>query len=661
MKQNIYLSTLMALLFAAAPAMGVSINPESTNTTANEQVNLNASVGGNDNGCTYSWDQTEGTDVLGQPDGKHWKFTTPDVNANETLKFQVTVTGCGDKNGTATATVNVATSNAVPTANITVLPDDVYEGTNVIMYANGYDADGDTLTYSWEQTDGPAMTLSSTTSDSVTFTAPNDPNSADGFSLEFKVKVSDGKSTGISTKTVTVKWLNDPPTAALICTPATVDEGKLVTLDGSGSTDSDDGIASYIWSQTLGYGGDSIALPDNTVTSKFDITVPSLTSEHKRMTFELKITDNGELSDSITCDILVNDITPPTFSDVPTDITAEADSNSGAVVNFAPTATDAVDGVCEVTCDPASNSNFLLDTTTKVTCTASDTSNNKAEAFFNVTVVDTTPPALTLPNNIGPIEGDTLGGATITYSASATDLVDGNVNVTCSPASGTVFPVGSTTVTCQATDAHHNTAIGSFDVTVKDTTPPEITVVSNIADGSSFYFGAVPPAPTCTASDIVSGPVSCTVAGYATSVGPHTLTATAMDKSDNTAYKTMTYTVLAWTLKGFYSPIDMNGVTNTVKGGSTVPMKFEVFVGSTELTTTSSISSIQTKIVNCSSLSDSEDPVDALATGGTVLRYDTTAGQFIYNWQTPKSAGTCYVATVTTNDGSTISANFKLK
>ena len=48
-------------------------------------------------------------------------------------------------------------------------------------------------------------------------------------------------------------------------------------------------------------------------------------------------------------------------------------------------------------------------------------------------------------------------------------------------------------------------------------------------------------------------------------------------------------------------------------------------------------------------------------TGGTTLRYDSVAGQFIQNWQTPKKPGACYTVTMTTLDRSSISANFKLK
>jgi AraC-like DNA-binding protein len=55
------------------------------------------------------------------------------------------------------------------------------------------------------------------------------------------------------------------------------------------------------------------------------------------------------------------------------------------------------------------------------------------------------------------------------------------------------------------------------------------------------------------------------------------------------------------------------------------------------------------------------DDIELVATGGTSLRYDTTGGQFIYNWQTPKKAGSCYLVTVSMIDGSSLSAHFKLK
>jgi len=103
----------------------------------------------------------------------------------------------------------------------------------------------------------------------------------------------------------------------------------------------------------------------------------------------------------------------------------------------------------------------------------------------------------------------------------------------------------------------------------------------------------------------------------------------------------------------------MAGVWNVLKGGSTVPLKFEVFAGSTELTDTSIVSQLRATEVSCTG--GQTDDVELVATGGTVLRYDTAAGQFVYNWQTPKRAGYCYVVALTTTDGSRLSANFRLR
>jgi hypothetical protein len=119
--------------------------------------------------------------------------------------------------------------------------------------------------------------------------------------------------------------------------------------------------------------------------------------------------------------------------------------------------------------------------------------------------------------------------------------------------------------------------------------------------------------------------------------------------------------VKSWTIAGFYQPVDMGNIWNTVKGGSTVPLKFEVFAGSTELTSTSVVSSFTSGVVPCGTLADPTADIELTSTGGTSLRYDTTAGQFIQNWQTPKSPGLCYKVTMKTQDGSSISALFKLK
>jgi hypothetical protein len=194
-----------------------------------------------------------------------------------------------------------------------------------------------------------------------------------------------------------------------------------------------------------------------------------------------------------------------------------------------------------------------------------------------------------------------------------------------------------------------------------DKVPPTLTWSGGPANSGSYYFGSVPAAPTCTSVDpLYSGPNGCTVTGYGTAVGPHTMTATALDVAGNSYSETRSYTVLAWTLTGFFQPVDMGGVFNVVKSGSTVPLKFRIHAGPTELTDTASVKSLTYAQVNCDAAAPL-DEIEAVATGGTSLRYDASGGQFIYNWKTPSTAGKCYRVTMATQDLSTLVAYFKLK
>jgi hypothetical protein len=111
--------------------------------------------------------------------------------------------------------------------------------------------------------------------------------------------------------------------------------------------------------------------------------------------------------------------------------------------------------------------------------------------------------------------------------------------------------------------------------------------------------------------------------------------------------------VLAWDLYGFYRPVVMGDVYNTIKGGRTVPLKFNVFAAE-ELTDVLVVKSLTYQYIGTGT-GGVEDPIEeTVATGGTVLRYDETEGQFIYNWKTPTRKGD-YVVVLTTQDGSTLS------
>jgi DNA-binding beta-propeller fold protein YncE len=85
---------------------------------------------------------------------------------------------------------------------------------------------------------------------------------------------------------------------------------------------------------------------------------------------------------------------------------------------------------------------------------------------FGIATADTTPPILKLPEEGITVNAIGADGALVTFEVSATDDTDPNPVVNCSPASRSTFPIGTTTVTCTATDSSGKTASGTFPLTV---------------------------------------------------------------------------------------------------------------------------------------------------------------------------------------------------
>ncbi|MDP4020774.1 MAG: HYR domain-containing protein [Candidatus Adlerbacteria bacterium] len=171
-------------------------------------------------------------------------------------------------------------------------------------------------------------------------------------------------------------------------------------------------------------------------------------------------------------------------SDMAFDIT----SGSGVLVDYTnPTATDDFDSVVTVTCTPPSGSFFPVGHTV-VTCTATDSTGNEAiPVTFTVSVLllDTTPPVIESHEDV---EATTTDGAgtQVTYTPpTATDDTDGSVAVECVPASGSLFPLGTTAVTCTAQDTAGNEATPvEFVVTV--TFVPTPFVMASQPDDSTL-------------------------------------------------------------------------------------------------------------------------------------------------------------------------------
>jgi hypothetical protein len=171
----------------------------------------------------------------------------------------------------------------------------------------------------------------------------------------------------------------------------------------------------------------------------------------------------------VTLTLTVVDDMPPVL-DLPADMTVEGNSIGGAFVSYAATATDAEDSQAPaVACSPASGAFFPLGSTT-VSCSAMDSAGHSASGTFDVVVVDTTAPSLAATPDLTVTTADP-GGVSVAYPLpAASDVVDPSPVVACEPASGSVFPVGVTTVDCSATDVSGNRSTGSFRVTVSSVT-----------------------------------------------------------------------------------------------------------------------------------------------------------------------------------------------
>jgi len=110
----------------------------------------------------------------------------------------------------------------------------------------------------------------------------------------------------------------------------------------------------------------------------------------------------------------------------------------------------------------------------------------------------------------------------------------GIASESCDPASGLTFALGTTTVTCTATDAAGNSASVHFDIGVVDTTPPVIALTGG---DLTLAFGDTFADLGYAANDVVDGTVAVAVGGAVdiSTAGEYTLTYDATDAAGNRA------------------------------------------------------------------------------------------------------------------------------
>jgi hypothetical protein len=253
---------------------------------------------------TYQWQQIGGspTVVLADSNTAIARFVAPIVGPGGTsLTFELTVTDRGGFKDTDSTIVDVLFVNYPPTADAG--PDqNVDEETTVTLDgSNSSDPDDGIKSYRWKQVEGPSVSLSDPETVQPTFFAPNvEP---DGVSFTFELVVTDvGSLQSSDTTIVNVIWINDPPTANAGA-DQTVLEKSTVTLDGSNSSDPDDGIKSYRWKQVE---GQSVTFSDPT-EDRPTFEAPSFDdSGDHLLIFELTVKDDGGLQSSDSTNVAVS-------------------------------------------------------------------------------------------------------------------------------------------------------------------------------------------------------------------------------------------------------------------------------------------------------------------------------------------------------------------
>jgi hypothetical protein len=553
----------IVLVLASAPAFAAptctanaNVSPNNQSVNENTQVTLNAASSAPNGGqpIAYLWTQTAGPSVvLSNATAVKPTFTAPSVGpAGVTLTFNLRVTGCSDSlvsNVSTNIVVNNLVGNTAPFASASVTPPSASEGATVTLSGAGSsDPDGDTLSYSWIQLSGPTVTLSSTTAISPTFVAPNTAYPG-GASLQFQLTVSDGFLSAVATVTSNIVWVDDPPVAALSC-PATVDEGQDITLDGSTSSDSDDGIGTYAWAQLLGPPYISVS---GLTTPSITVAAPVLgLGQTGFVPFRLTVTDVAGQSSQTECTVQVMDVTKPVLSGA-SDLTVEATSAGGAVATYSVTAFDNVDGDSLATCSPESGGSFPIGDTT-VNCSKTDSANNTGTASFTVTVVDTTGPVIAHHDDVTE-EATSAAGAISNYTLPPTsDAVDGAGTASCSPAPGSQFELGTNAVACNATDGHGNAAAPTgFNVLVQDTIAPSITPPPSQTFEATGLLTPLDSSDygTPVVTDAVGVDEQSNDAPASFPLGPTTITWFAKDTSGNTSTAATEITVVDTTAPSF--------------------------------------------------------------------------------------------------------------
>lgn len=482
------------------------------------------------------------------------------------------------------------------------------------------------------------------------------PSSGGSFRMRTTFVGNSFYTTSSDLDVIAVTPSNTPPQLVLPASPvvaeATSPSGAAVTFDGSAIDAEDDPDPTPTCDHAS---GSAFALGDTTV--------------------DCSVTDTGGLPATGSLVVRVVDTTDPTVG-ISTSETAAGSgwynsaSNDGTPGVTIDVTTGDLVGVSALSCtdngvdvgelDPGGDSFIVLDGSHSIACVVADAAGNTAGATAGFDIDQTAPTitAAVAPDASGTGWWNASTGAP-TVSFSCDDATSGVASCSDQVVLGEGLDLGATGTATDVAGNSNAASVTGLDVDL--TAPTSITFTGGgLADGGAYPFLFVPEGPTgCTASDALSGVATCRVAGYATDIGSHAVTATVTDAAGNTAVATLTYEVAPWTLVGFSKPIEMTGF-NMLKAGNSAQLRFKIFAGSTEVTSPDAIVGLEQQQISC----DSGALVGAASAAPKKRNQpnvDAAGGHFSARWESPSLPGTCWLVTVRTLDGSSLSAQFRLR
>jgi len=251
---------------------------------------------------TYKWKQVSGQGVtLKGKKAAIRTFAAPKVPQDgASLVFDLNVTDPTGLNSTDRCIINIKSKNAPPVAQAG--PDRKVAGkTKVTLDGSGSrDPERKPISYLWTQADGPTVALSNKAAVKPTFTAPAPGETGKSLSFNLTVRDSGGLKSDDLVIVNVVNSSQKPPIAEA-GKDQTAMHKRYVTLRGSGSTDPNTSIASYLWTQVS---GPPVTL-SNPKSSDPSFTAPKVPAAGAELVFRLIVTDSRGLRSQDSCKVRV--------------------------------------------------------------------------------------------------------------------------------------------------------------------------------------------------------------------------------------------------------------------------------------------------------------------------------------------------------------------